>query len=76
MDGTLTLEEIGNALTGTPALACLGVLVIVAVLIAPLLLSLAGLTGAQIVKLLRETMKFVMDVVRAFRRSNGQNGAK
>lgn len=62
--------EILHTLASSPLLALLGLLVVVALLAAPLALRAAGLTGGQVVELLKATMAFVVEAVRAFRASN------
>jgi len=42
-------------------------------MVAPVALAVAGLTGSQIVELLRSTMSFILEVVKSFRRQN-KNG--
>lgn len=53
-------------------LAVFGLCVLLAVVLAPVALRIAGLTGAQIIELLRATMEFVVTVVREFRDGNSQ----
>ena len=55
-----------------PIFAALGLLVLLGVLLAPVALRLAGLSGTQIIELLRATMEFIVEVVREFRIQNGK----
>jgi len=57
-----------------PLLAALGALVLLAVILAPAALRVAGLTGGQIIELLKATMQFIVEVVRSFRSENKSNG--
>lgn len=59
-------------LQGVPASLILGVfgLAVLLVLLVPLALKLAGLTGQQIVDVLTLTMQFFVNLVREFRAEN------
>jgi len=56
-----------NSVAGSPALALLGGLIVVALFAAPIALKLAGLSGSQIVALLKYTAETVVALVRAYR---------
>lgn len=60
------LHELGNS----PLLAALGLVTLLALVVAPIVLRMAGLTGAQIVQLLSATMNFLIELVRQFRQEN------
>jgi len=62
--------DIINAIAGSPLLAIVGLVVIVSIVLAPAALSLAGLTGAQIIDLLKSTMQFIISLIHEFRSSN------
>ena len=55
-----------------PIFAVLGLLVLLGLLLAPLALKLAGLTGAQIIEVLQATMQFIVEIIREFRRQNSE----
>lgn len=65
-------EDEMEKLLSNPALSVLGLLLLIGVLLAPLALRVAGLSGAQVVELLRSTMGFILEVVREFRSQNGK----
>lgn len=62
-----------DALGRSPLLAAVGLLVVLAILLAPIALRLAGLSGGQIAELLKSTMSFVVLLIREFRTSNKQS---
>lgn len=59
-----------TTLLTNPIFAALGLLVLLGVLLAPLALKLAGLSGAQIIEVLKATMQFIVDIIREFRADN------
>lgn len=61
------MQDIFNAIAASPALAWLGAGVLLLVLFAPIALKIAGLSGAQIVELLRTTAAFAVNFVVALR---------
>lgn len=65
-----TIDRLIAVLSSSPALALLGLALLVALVFAPAALRLAGLSGLQIVELLRSTMTFVVELVRQFRAQN------
>jgi len=65
-----TLRTILDACAQSPALALFGASVLVALLLAPLMLRIAGLSGAQIIELLRATMTFIITAIRELRSTN------
>lgn len=66
------LAEIGKS----PALAWLGFAVIVALLLVPVVLRIAGLTGSQIVTLLRSMIDALVLLVKEFRAENRNDAEK
>lgn len=59
----------------SPLLAAIGGLVVLAVIGVPLALRLAGLSGEQIVTVIRETLGTAKDIIRALRNiNNNGNG--
>jgi hypothetical protein len=64
------IKDVLTEIANTPALALLGGVVVMATLLAPAALALAGLTGAQIIDLLKSTMQFVIELIKAFRDEN------
>lgn len=67
---TFDLETVIQAALNSPYLAALGLLVLLALILAPIALRLAGLTGDQVVRLLQATMQFILEVIKDFRNSN------
>lgn len=61
------MEQIITSITDNPVLALLGAAVLLTILLMPIVLHIAGLSGAQIVETLKLTLKFFVDVVKAFR---------
>lgn len=57
-------------LLDNPLLAAAGLVVLLLILLLPLALRLAGLTGAQILELLRATMAFIIEAIKTFRSTN------
>lgn len=57
------IREIGTS----PALAYLGALVVLALLLVPVVLRVSGLTGAQIVDVLLTWAKLLPEMIRAWR---------
>lgn len=53
-----------------PIIGAFGLVVLLSILLAPIVLRLAGLTGAQIVDLLKTTMGFITGLITAFRERN------
>lgn len=68
------MANILKAVTDSPVLAIIGLVVVLAVLLAPFALSVAGLTGKQIIELFNATMTFIVNVIKEIRSSN--NGDK
>lgn len=64
------MTDILNAISASPLLAVVGLLVVLAIILAPAALSIAGLTGTQIIELLKSTMAFIVEVIKEFRSSN------
>lgn len=64
------MTSVIQAIGASPVLAVIGLVVVLAVVLAPVALGIAGLTGAQIVELLKSTMVFVVEVIREIRSSN------
>jgi len=62
--------DVINALAASPVLAIIGLVVVLSIVFAPGVLSLAGLTGAQIIDLLKSTMRFIVQLIHEFRTSN------
>lgn len=59
--------DVLNAIANSPLLAVIGLIVVLALVFTPAVLSLAGLTGSQIIELLTETMRFVISLVKELR---------
>lgn len=59
--------DVLNAIANSPLLAVIGLIVVLALVFTPAALSLAGLTGSQIIELLTETMRFVISLVKELR---------
>jgi len=55
-----------------PIFAVFGLLVLLGVLLAPVALKLAGLTGSQIIELLSATMQFIVEIIHEFRSQNNK----
>jgi len=70
------VTDITRVLEAIPLLPWIGLAVVLLVVLAPAALALAGLTGAQIVELLRLTMQFVIDLIKVFRDRNQQPPSK
>lgn len=68
--GLITVVEILNTVSSSPLLAIVGLVAILAIVLAPIALRVAGLTGSQIIELLRSTMSFIVQVIHEFRASN------
>jgi len=68
----VSANDVIIAISSIPGLALLGFAVLCALVFAPLVLSVAGLTGAQILALLTRTMQFLVDLVKEFRAENGK----
>jgi len=66
------MQQILTILSTSPLLALIGLTCVLAFVFTPAVLSLAGLTGVQIIELLRATMEFVLQVIREFRHTNSQ----
>lgn len=68
------MKDIIQALTSSPALALLGAALLLTVLLAPIALRIAGLTGHEIIETLRLTLQFFTGIVQAFReeKKNGK----
>ena len=68
----MTIGQITLDLSQIPANVLFGVVLVAAVivLLVPIALKLAGLTGAQIVDVLTLTMQFFVNMVREFRAQN------
>jgi len=64
------MVEILNAIAASPALALLGAACLLFLLLAPIALRIAGLTGRQIVDTLAMTWQMIIGLVRAFREEN------
>lgn len=64
------MNEILQSIGSSPALALLGAGVLVTIILIPVFLRLAGLSGAQIIDLISITWRMVIDLVRAFREEN------
>jgi len=64
------MSDILNALANSPLLAVVGLVVVLAVILAPAALSIAGLSGSQIIELLKATMAFIVEVIKEFRSNN------
>lgn len=64
------MPNILQAIAASPLLAIVGLVVLLAIILAPIALSIAGLTGAQIIELLKSTMAFIIQVIHEFRASN------
>lgn len=64
------MEHLIDTLANSPLLALVGLLVVIAILIAPIMLRLAGLTGGQVLELFRATMSFILSAIHEFRASN------
>lgn len=60
--------DVGAILSASPWLALVGLVLVLMIIFAPAALALAGLTGAQIVALLRDTMKFVLATIKECRK--------
>lgn len=61
-----------DKLLTNPIFAALGLLVLLGVLLAPLALRLAGLTGKQILELFKATMVFIVEIIHEFRAQNAK----
>ena len=59
--------DILNLIASSPVLALLGAGVLLVVLVAPIVLRIAGLSGAQIVDLLKTTARFAVNLALALR---------
>lgn len=64
------MQEILATISNSAALALLGAGVLLVVLIAPVALRLAGLSGAQIVETLKLTLQFAVDAIKVFRHTD------
>jgi len=63
--------EVVHELAKSPLLAALGALVVVAVVLIPISLRVAGLSGAQIASVLKNVASVAVQLVRAFRCKDG-----
>lgn len=64
------MEALLKTLSESPVLALLGAVVVVAIVLIPVFLRLAGLSGAQIIDVINITGRMIVDLVRAFRDEN------
>ena len=64
------MENILSIIANSPVLAFLGALVILALVLIPIMLRLAGLTGGQIVQVLISMHENVRATIREFRQQN------
>jgi len=62
--------ELLKSVSESPVLALLGAGVLLVVILIPVFLRLAGLSGAQIIDVLAMTGRMIVDLVRAFREEN------
>ena len=56
-----------QTLSHSPILALFGTCILLAILVAPIVLRIAGLSGAQIVDLLKTTARFAVNLALALR---------
>lgn len=61
------MQTIAQALIASPFFAILGALTLATIVLIPVVLRLAGLTGVQIVEVLRFTLQFFISIVDAYR---------
>lgn len=64
------MSDLLGQITANPVLAFLGALVVIALVLVPVFLRLAGLSGAQIIELVNVTWRNIIDLVHAFREEN------
>ena len=64
------MENILSIIANSPVLAFLGALVILALVLIPIILRLAGLTGEQIVQVLIAMQENARATIREFRQQN------
>lgn len=61
------MQAILSSISSSPVLAALGALLLLVIVIAPVGLKVAGLSGAQIVAVIKLTAETAVKLVRAFR---------
>ena len=61
------MENLVHSIVTNPAFAALGFGVFMVILLAPLALRLAGLSGSQIVQVLTETIHHAAQIIKALR---------
>ena len=64
------MEAILQSIASSPALALLGAGVLLTIILIPLALRLAGLTGAQIVQTIQITLQAFIQLAQGFRAQN------
>lgn len=62
------MSAIAKAIEASPVLAILGFALLVALIVLPLALALAGLTGSQILTLFKASFDFVLQLIRDLRK--------
>jgi len=66
----IVISDVIRAIGEAPLFGIVGALLILAIVLAPAALAFAGLTGSQIVDLLKSTMQFFVSLIHEFRASN------